>query len=598
MTLRHNLVLLLITAAVCAYIGLLERPFQADEPAATDRRLFAGLPVAAVNAVELRRGDQSIRISRQDQGWRIEHPIAYPASPTRVEAFLKDLAELSYQTQLHPNSRSPQAEDPYGLDNPLGEIKVESQDHTHWVQLGKTAPGKMTFAQASNHEGILAISKEVLDASDLVIDSWRDRRVFPYPTHSIRQVHVSGTDSQIELQKREADQSWEMIPPRSKARLDHPFITFFLQQLSTLQIESFVDPHDAPPVISIHLGLESNQSFTLHLQNVDPADPNHCFGWIEQPKTGLRLPKSFADSLLNPETAFRDPYLLTPGLPFDTIEFAGDERFTLAKDQQQGHWWLLEPTRQRADDQLVLQLQKHLAELRITDFVADAFETGAELNQAEFGIDFPFRTLSLSRSQSLPPEQAVASKLTLRFGFKVQNHFLTHRSDEPSIYAIPFGTVQQIPGHAYQYRTRRLWALDPKTIHRMAVETTESPEIAWNRREQQWHRDREPLSAVESAACDRLVAAVVQSEAIAWTDRGDDVGPRYGIGTKGILTLQSGSGTSSQEIKLQFGSLSPRGNRYAATDLDGLQTVFEFPGRLFVELNRMLNLFSKDPLDE
>ena len=91
---------------------------------------------------------------------------------------------------------------------------------------------------------------------------------------------------------------------------------------------------------------------------------------------------------------------------------------------------------------------------------------------------------------------------------------------------------------------------------------------------------------------------MVQSEAIAWTDRGDDVGPRYGIGTKGILPLQSGSGPSSQEIKLQFGSLSPRGNRYAAPDLDGLQTVFEFPGRLFVELNRMRNLFSKDPLDE
>ena len=148
----------------------------------------------------------------------------------------------------------------------------------------------------------------------------------------------------------------------------------------------------------------------------------------------------------------------------------------------------------------------------------------------------------------------------------------------------------QLPLSAYQLRERTLWTIKSETISRIRVIHSEQPEYDFKRVDGIWQKKGIAYGEVESAAFQELVEQLASVKAEAWTGRGTEIGPRYGIGKKASIVIETLNSLEEEARQISFGSVTPRGHLYAMSTLDGVPTIFEFPGALYVKLNQLMTL--------
>lgn len=586
MTFRHSAFLSIIAGVLVGYVWLFENPFQDDSRnTQSDRRLFPGVTPISTTAIEIGHANQKTRLVKGSDGWHLDHPLVYPADGTKIDAFLTSVSQLQYLSVIpSADAKGQDDEDVYGLKSATDYLQIEIDESTFKLELGSASPGNLIFAKKSNSDQIYTLTSDLRKAINTDVDKWRDPRVFPHSASDINEIHIKGPANEILLSRTESTPSWSMKQPHPGARLDDSMVTWFLQAIAELRVGEFTTKQEIPTQVSIKLGLREGLSYSLHIKSPQAKNPALVWAYLPDSETTIALPTDFAQQIVNPVKAFRNPYVLDPGFAFDSIELTGEEKFTLAKDLSSGDWAITKPTPFPADQRLVAQFLYQLAELRINDFVTDDMT-----DESRYGVDFPFKSLTFSRNpqsdnESTPPP------LRVRFGFEIKNHLMTHRSDEQSIYAVPFGNVIQLPKWAYQLRDRTLWGINSETISTIRVTYPEQTEYECNRVEGIWQKQNIALGEVESAAFQEMVEQLANVKTEAWTDRGTQIGPRYGIGNKATITIETSSSSEKEAPQISFGSISPRGHRYAMTSLDGIPTVFEFPGALYVKLNQLLTL--------
>jgi len=167
---------------------------------------------------------------------------------------------------------------------------------------------------------------------------------------------------------------------------------------------------------------------------------------------------------------------------------------------------------------------------------------------------------------------------------------MTHRSDEPSVYAVPYGAIKQLPAYAFQLRDRRLWNFAPKDIAELKIMTPERAPHTLERDDSTWRNGDAPLGQVEAATLNGYLRELSEVSVESWTIRSPAAAARYGIGKRAQLEITIAEGDQADLKILKFGSISPRRHRFAETEVDGIPTVFEFPGPLYSKLNRALGL--------
>ena len=586
MTFRHSSLLLAIASLLLGFVWLFEHPFkQISTSLSEDRRLFPEIDPRAIDTIEIRHADQAIQLSSQRHGWQITQPISYPAEATKVAAFIAGLTQLSYQSAL-PVTKPPEneEEDLYGLETPSGHVRLDIGSQSFRLDFGSISAGNITFVKRGNSDQIFTLPSESLQAfqaPQVRPDTWRDPRVFTYQNAEIEEIQVIGPLSDVRLQRDGVGQEWRMTNPHPGARLDTNYLTFFLQQLTELRADSFHSKQEIPAQITLNLGLSDNRRYTLDIQAPYPQNPALVWASIPGSDTSVTLSKAFIEPLADPAKAFRNTYLLDPGLRFDSIAISSDEVFTLTKSQTDGQWWLDEAMNRRADNRLVALLQKQLVELRINKFITDKLQ-----DETVYGLDTPFRSLTFSLSDEAQTEGTQQEPLHVRFGHRVQNQLMSHRSDEKSVYGVPYGAIFQLPSKAYQLRDRAIWSTKSETLEAIRVIYPDARELTWKKVNDLWQTADETLEEVESAVFQEMIDQLLTVKAEAWTGLGEASENRYGIGKKATLLIDNGE----QSLKLQFGSVSPRGHLYAATLVDDVITVFEFPGQLYVKLNQVMDL--------
>ena len=583
MTFRHSSLLLLIASLLLGFVWVFEHPFEKETAKRSiDRRLFPEIDPQAIESIELRQADQSLQLNDQRHGWQITKPISYPAEDTKVTAFIEGLTQLSYQSALPatPQSES-DGEDLYGLNTPSGHISVAIGSETYRLDIGSVSAGNITFVRRGNSEQIFTLPSDSVQTLDVTPDNWRDPRVFTYPDAEIEEIQIVGPLSDVRLQRDGVGTDWRMMDPHPGARLDNNYLTFFLQQLTELRADSFHDKQAIPTQVTLNIGMSENRRYTLNIQAPYPKNPALVWATLPDSNTSVTLNKAFIEPLADPEKAFRSTYLLDPGLRFDTLTINGEETFTVSLDHESGQWWLDKDLNRRADNRLVALLQKQLVELRINTFVTDKLQ-----DESAYGLTSPFRSYTFALSDKAQSLESPQAPIHVRFGHRVQNLLMSHRSDERSVYGVPYGAVFQLPSKSYQLRDRRIWTTKSETIERIRVIYPDEKELTWNRVDDSWQTDEKKLEEVESAVFQELINQLLSVKAEAWTGLGERSGSRFGIGKKARLIIES----SAQSQTLQFGSVSPRGHLYAATEVDEVITVFEFPGQLYVKLNQVMDL--------
>lgn len=590
MTFRHTSIAFLVTLSLATYVWIFENPFQVPQDSSRDQRQLLGeITPDAVSAIEIHQGEQTLRLAQAQGDWHILSPITYPAEATKIQALLQNLTTLTYQSAISPTPNAPPTDsDPYGLDTPTRSVILEFDRSPLTVTVGLPAPGKIHFVKRSDSDQIFTVATSDLASINATTDHWRDPRVFPHPTSRIESIQASSPLGQVLLRRSPQDRSWEMETPVSKARIDESFLTFFIQQLSELRVSTFPNQTPASPQTSLTLELEGQPPYELQIHSPTSENPALAHAFLPNSNTAITLPTAFGDLIEDPVKAFRSPYVLDSEFAFDSLEFTGDRNFKLIRDVSNGRWWLGKIEQQAADDRLVAQLLLQLRELRITDFVTDELQ-----NEADFGLNAPSLRLMFSNSNpnSNPNTESEApSSLLVRFGAKIRNHLMAHRSDESSVYAVPYGAVMQLPQRPFQLQDRQLWQIDETAIFRLTVHKTESPPQIWHRDDARWQSNEQLLNEVESAALQAVVTALAQVKVESWTHQGLDIKERFGIGKKERLVIETQTESDEGSYQVEFGSISPRGHRYAMIAEDGIETVFEFPGPLYVQLHEVLRM--------
>ena len=589
MTFRHTAFLFLLASSLLGYIWVFEHPFKLPQSSTEiDRRVFPELDAPAVSSIALEQGETHVKLEAGEDGWTLSSPFQYPAESTRISAFIEFLSQLSYQSALPlHDTDSEESKDLYGLETPITVIQIQQAEQSLQLIIGSDSPGNITFARRSQSPQIYTLPSDVLERFDADPDSWRDPRVFGYPSSDIRSIHVAGPSSQATITRETPQDDWAMLSPHPGARLDKTFITFLLQQLTELRVDSFHPKLDIPAQITLQLDLTRDRTYALELLATNEKDPSLI--WARLPDSGstIAMPKAFANEMLDPARSFRSPYVFDPGFQFDTIQFEGPESFTIQQDSSTGRWWILHPEKRAADSTLVSQLALQLVELRIADFITEELS-----DESLFGLNTPFRTITLSLSsagQNGLPEQ---DPLRVRFGSNVRSHLMTHRSDETSVFAVPYAALAQIPDQAFKLRDRTLWPQKIETIRSLRVTYDGATLKEWHQRDGEWQISGQALGDIESAAFEALIDELLAAKAAAWTSVGAATQKRYGIGKIASLLIETEQDGEPRTRELRFGSKTARGNRYAATELNQVTTVFEFPRDFFVKLNQVLNLDS------
>jgi hypothetical protein len=585
MTFRHTALLFIIASVLFGYVWLFENPFQEDARLGqTDRRLFPGVNAHSATAIEIKHSNQTLRLVKETDGWKLEQPLSYPADETKIDAFLSSLAQLQYQSAIPPSEASSQGnEDPYGMKSPSGHLQIEAGESTFKLEFGSASPGNITFVKQTNSDQVYTLSSAILKSINTDSEQWRDPRVFPHATSDITEIQIIGPGNEILLTRPENASAWVMNHPHQGARLDETTVKWFLQALAELRVASFSSKKEFSTQITINLGLRKGERYSLHLKSPHTDNPGLLWAFLPDSETSISLPTAFAEQIIDPVKAFRNPHVLDPGFEFDSLEVRGEETFTLTKDLSTGKWSITKPNVFPADERLVNQFLYQLVELRINDFVTDEMT-----DESRYGIDSPFKSLAFSLSSK--DAETVPPPLLVRFGPEIRNHVMTHRSDEQSIYAVPFGAVMQLPKRAYQLRERTLWAIKTETISRIRVIHPEQPEYDFRRVDGIWQKQGIAYGEVESAAFQDLIDQLASVKAETWTDRGTEIGPRFGIGKKASIVIETLNSSEEKAPQISFGSVSPRGHLYAMSTLDGVPTIFEFPGALYVKLNQLMTL--------
>ena len=580
MTFRHSAIWLIIATLLGSYIWYFEHPLrERSQQAKLDLRLFPELRSTDITGIQLQQGTNRVQISRTATGWTIQEPINFPAEPEKVGSFIAALSGLEYQTSLPPTNTNDETEDPYGLNASHRSLVINSSNADFELTIGAAVAGGVTFVRRSGSDSIYAIARETFDNFSIQPDKWRDPRLFPYPADEITRIRIDSPLSSASVTRDRSELAWNLEAPLAGARVFQPSIAQFLQQLSEIRIADFITPTEEQTQISLKLSNATGLDYELAIQGPHPENSSLFRAYLPRQETAITVPKAFVDQVLDPELIFRSTYLLDFGYEFETLEVKGENSFTLTRDKTSGEWWITKPRKFLADPLLVTEFLRQLAELYIVDFITDEITS-----ESEFGLDFPFLSFTFSRSDNSTPP------LNIRFGFKIQNHLLTHRSDETSIYAVPFGAVDLLPKAGFLLRDRRLWSMNSETITSVKVKQGENKTILWTKEGSLWNREQTPLAQVESAAFTDLISELSAARAEAWITRNPNTLKQLGFGKRAALSIDTLINGETIDYTLEFGSMTARGNHYAMTSVSGTPTIFEFPGSLYVKLNQIFGL--------
>ncbi len=594
MSIRHALILVTLSVALSAYVWFFENPWQTEVSSdANSQLLFPELVPTQITQIKRQTEDGTLTLEKLDGRWQLRDPMDFPADETRIEAFLSEVSQWSYRSRIESpstgQSGTPKSKDPYGFKSAPEQLTITNGQTEIQLDIGDTtATGNLVFVRRAESGTVQTIDAALLAPLQRPVDTWRDPRLVPFPTAQIQTIGIATPRGEVQLERVPEKNAWRMVHPVQDARLDLAYINAFLEQLAELRIASFEKGPDAPPQMELAFGQANGRTHVIHVQGTKADNASLVWAFLPETGTSITLAKAFVAPMIDPVKTFRSPYLLDQDIQFDQITVKGSETFTLYIDQAARAWRLAPPFDIPADNELVTLFQRQFAELRINEFRADG-----EVSLTEYGLDFPYRSLVFQKRKpdaepDAETEEATAEEvLRVDFGFKILNNLMTHRSDEDAVYAVPYGAVMQLPDRAFKLRERRVWSATEADIDHIRITGTERPETDWRRKDGLWHRDGEALSDLDHESVAQLLGEVLAVEALSWVEQPLIDPQRFDLGPRRKLEITL---TEGAPLSLQFGSISPRGNRHAFTQVDGKPTVFEFPGDLYVKLHHVFDL--------
>ncbi len=577
---KTTLILLVITAAVFAYMFFYERKAPTTEEAKRQAQNVVNFSHDKIDGIVIQNGDDKIDIRRRDKKWRLETPIKDQADSSLIENLLLDLE--SWQKDATIPAKELEADKnkltEYGLSKPKLRLKLRGHDAPPEILFGKDAAleGKMYVRLENSKETFLAaesIKKEI----EKKPAEFRDRKLTDLITAQVSRVVLKTATGEMELQKK--GDHWEITKPL-RARGDDQKIADLIAQVTTARIQQFVaddrgDLHPyglAEPHGSITLFAQDDKSASrtdssrgeqgqvLQIGSVPEKEKDQVYVRFSARAFVYTLPKKIEEILNTKPNDVRDRHLVrvdTNILDRITIDAPGKGKTVLARKEE--NWTIASRKNAPANSSEVRRLIDTLQNEQVTKFVE---EVASDL--PKYGLDKPQLQLTFSSFASENTAETKAGErpfATIAFGRVDGDNVYARLSDEPFIEAAHRGLLDQIFTDPLQWQELSIFKFKLEQIHRFSAVTEKELSLVRGANNQwSWLKG---TGAIDQVNVQSLLSTLSMLHAVRWVG---STAPQHAFEKPQLVITFTTSPDDKTSHKLTVGGAAPDGMWFAHVD--------------------------------
>jgi Domain of unknown function (DUF4340) len=577
---KTTLILLLITAAVFAYMFFYERKAPTTEEAKRQAQNVVNFSREKIDGIVIQNGDDKIDLRRRDKKWRLETPIKDQADSSLIENLLLDVE--SWQKDATIPAKELEADksklNEYGLSKPKLRLKLRGEDAPPEILFGKDAAleGKMYVRLENSKETFLAaqsIKKEI----EKKAAEFRDRKLTDLITAQVSRVVLKTATGEMELQKK--GDHWEITKPL-RARGDDQKIADLIAQVTTARIQQFVaddrgDLHPyglAEPRGSITLFAQDDKSAgrtnssrgeqgeVLQIGGAPEKEKDQVYVRFSARAFVYTLPKKIEEILNTKPNDVRDRHLVridTNILDRITIDAPGKGKTVLARKEE--NWTIASRKNVPANSSEVRRLIDTLQNEQVTKFVE---EVASDL--PKYGLDQPQLQLTFSSFASENTAETKAGErpfATIAFGKVDGDNVYARLGDEPFIVAVRRGLLEQIFTDPLQWQELSIFKFKPEQIHRFSTVTDKELSLVRGANNQwSWLKGS---GAINQVNVQSLLNTLSMLHAVRWVG---STAPQHAFEKPQLVITFTTSPDDKASHKLTVGGAAPDGMWFARVD--------------------------------
>jgi len=198
---------LAVAVALGSWIWFVERERDPD----AGEKLYPTLQADSVKAVSLAGGDETIRLERDGEGWRLAEPIQVAADKGSVDELIGAVGRLDIDETLEGTGA--RAAD-FGMEPPRRVVRLLGDGDAELArfELGaEVAGGSLVYARAPGHPDVFTVSSSIASSLEKKSFDFRDRDLLHVARDAVSGLEVSGPEGDYTLEK--SGDGWRFTRP-------------------------------------------------------------------------------------------------------------------------------------------------------------------------------------------------------------------------------------------------------------------------------------------------------------------------------------------------------------------------------------------------
>ena len=579
-----------MAALLFAFIFLVERPFREKTNLTRSTTVFPSFDASRAEQIEVRLPNAILRADRAHSGWFLSKPFPYAAAGEPIQSLLLALKELNWQVHISAGELNdrPKAQEEFGFITPLASILVRQGAATLHLQIGTNTPvGAQVYVQILGSPDVYVVDSGFLKWLPRSANDWRDRTLLSGagPVDSIK-----ARSGNLGFSLLNTNGSWRMTTPH-QTRADIPKVEDLLNKTLSLQVAAFETDNPAAdleafglhtPELEIQLSSGTNPPTVLAIGQSPTNDPSVAFARVQNQNHIFRVAKDPLSGWRGSGTNLIDHRLanFSPDRVAQ-IEVRSSAPFVLKRE---GAAWIIPDQPGVAVDaelvgDVLAGLSRAVVEIEkevVTDF-------------APFGLVAPALEYAL-KSNGGPSNSFIAQ---LAFGTNLAGKVFVRRLDEYSdrVNSIPPEEFHRLPQESWQFRARRIFTFSSNEVVSVAVHQKGKDRKFIRNPAGVWSFAPGSQGIINPFAFDEALLRLGTLKAAFWVAPDVKDPERFGIKEADHrITIEVKRGGEMLNYVVDLGAFTEFKTRYAAFNLHGARTIFEFPWPLFVEVQDCLTI--------
>jgi len=209
MTLRRLLPYLAVFLVLLGvYFGLTWRQDREEARKTAAKKIFQ-VNEGEIDALVLKRGQEEVRLAKQNGEWWLTKPLKMQADKTTVHSTLSTLAHLQKERDLGKREDLKI----FGLDKPALEVEFTVKDKNRRLAIGNATPGEMGYYayQDQAPQELLVIDSGSKGSLDRPEKDFRDKTLFAFAPDKVKSLHLKIKGAQDVQLDNVGPKSWRWV---------------------------------------------------------------------------------------------------------------------------------------------------------------------------------------------------------------------------------------------------------------------------------------------------------------------------------------------------------------------------------------------------